>query len=240
MGKKNGNKKSDTTELAAEGSAASGSPTRPCANEAAAGPRSGKAVNIFEILKEIMEVQKEIKQQLRDIKLELTSVNQKIAVAETQIEKVEDRIQNMEQKLSKTIKIIHHQEGKLVDLEGRSRRKNIRTYNIPKRAEGSSKTEFVRKLLQDALDIPSAMKLEVKRAHRTLVPKPTQDRKPCSIIKFLWYSTKAEILRRAWGKKRVFFNDKLIYFDQDYHPPPPAVLQKSKAYSEVKGVLKQK
>ncbi|XP_072907506.1 uncharacterized protein [Hemitrygon akajei] len=217
MGKKNGNRKSDTAEPVAERSAASGSPTRPCASEADAGPRSGEAANIFKILKEIMEVQKEIKQQLRDIKSELASVNQKIAVAETRIEKVEDCIQNVEQILSKTIKILHHQEGKLLDLEGRSRRKNIRIYNVPEGAKGSSMTEFVGKLLRDALDIPSAMKLEVERAHRALFPKPTQDRKPCSIIiKFLRYITKAEILRRAWGKKRVFFDDKLRYFDQDY------------------------
>ena len=43
-------------------------------------------------------------------------------------------------------------------------------------------------------------------------------------------------MRRAWGKKQVFLNGRIIYFDQDY---PPAVLQKRKEYSEAKRVLKQ-
>ncbi|XP_059827421.1 uncharacterized protein LOC132395138 [Hypanus sabinus] len=194
-------KKSNIAEPASKRSAASGSPTRPRASEAAAGPHSGEVANIFEILKEIMEVQKDIKQQLHDIKAELASVNQKIVVTETQIEKVEDRVQNVEWILSKTIKIIHHQEGKPFDLEGRSQRKNIRIYNVPEGAEGSSMTEFVEKLLQDALDLPSVVELEVERAHHAFVPKPTQDRKPRSIInKFLWYSTKTQILQRAWGR----------------------------------------
>ncbi|XP_072896938.1 uncharacterized protein [Hemitrygon akajei] len=204
MRKKNGNKKCDTAKPASKRSAASSSPTRLRASEADAGPHSGEVANIFEILKEIMEVQKDIKQQLRDL-IELTSINQKIAVAETRIEKVEDRVQNVEQILSKTIKILNHQEGKLLDLEGRSRGKNIRIYNVPEGAEGSSMTEFVRKLLRDALDLPPDKELEVKRAHHALVPKSTRDRKPRSIIiKFLWYSTKAEILRSTWDKAGIW------------------------------------
>ena len=57
------------------------------------------------------------------------------------------------------------------------------------------------------------------------------------IIRFLRYTTKEEVLRKAWGKKKVFLNGRPIYFDQDY---PPAILQKRKDYSEAKRVLKQR
>lgn len=223
-----------------EGGATNNSPTRARDNEADIGPCLGEAANLIKILEEIREFQKDIKQQLNDIKSELTNANRKIEVAETRIEKVEDRVQNVERMLSKMITVLNQQENKLLDQEGRSRRKNIRIYNVPEGAEGLSMVEFVEKLLRDTLEIPPNTELEIERAHRALVPRPSGDRedKPRSIvIRFLRYKTKAEILRRAWGKKKVFLNGKLIYFDQDY---PPAVLQKRKEYSEAKRVLKQR
>lgn len=155
------------------------------------------------------------------------------------IEKVEDRVQNVEQVLNKMIKVMRQQENKLLDHEGRSRRENLRIYNVPEGTEGSSMMEFVEKLLRDTLEIPPTVQLDIERAHCTLAPRPAGDRedKPRSIIvKFLRYRTKEEILRKAWGKKKVFLNGRLIYFDQDY---PPAVLQKRKEYAEAKRVLKQ-
>lgn len=151
--------------------------------------------------------------------------------AETRIEKTEDRVQNVEQVLNKMIKVINQQENKLLDQEGRLRRENFRVYKVPEGAEGSAMVEFLEKLLRDTLEIPQTTSLDIERAHRALTPRPPGDRedKPQSII--------IKFLRKAWGKKKVLFNGRLIYFDQDY---PPAVLQKRKEYSEAKQVLKQR
>ena len=63
--------------------------------------------------------------------------------------------------------------------------------------------EFVEQLLRDKLEIPEATAIDIERAHRALVPKPTGEDKPRSIvIRFLRYKTKEEILRKAWGKKK--------------------------------------
>lgn len=91
--------------------------------------------------------------------------------------------------------------------------------------------EFVYKLLRDVLEIPPTTSLDIERAHQALAPRPPGDRKdkPRSIIiRFLRYKTKEDILRKAWGKKMVFINRRLIYCDQKY---PPALLQKQKEYS---------
>ena len=120
----------------------------------------------------------------------------------------------MEQVLNKMIKVINQQENKLLDQEGRSRRENLRIYNVPEGAEGSAMVEFMEKLLRDTLEIPPTTSLDIERAHRALTLKPPGDRedKPWSIIiEFFRYKTKEEILRKAWGKK-VFFNRRLIYF----------------------------
>lgn len=241
MGKSRANKDTTATETANAENSENSSPTKGQDGEANANPAlSSATVSLAKVLEEIRDFRKDTKEQLNDIKTEITSVNQKIAEAEVRIEKVEDRVQNLEQVLNKVIKVMHQQENKLLDYEGRSRRENLRIYNVPEGAEGSSMVDFVGKLLRDTLEMNPTAELDIERAHRALVPRPTGDRqdKPRSIIvKFLRYKVKEEILRRAWEKKKVFLNGRLIYFDQDY---PPAVLQKRKEYTEAKRVLKQK
>lgn len=239
MGKRDTNKKNAAEQAVnEENTGDNGSPTPAQDAEANSNPNQ-KDVSLANVLEEIRDFRRDIKEQLTDIKSELTSVNKKIAQAETRIEGVEDRVQNVEQVLAKMIKVINHQENKLLDQEGRSRRENIRIYNVPEGAEGSSMLDFVDKLLRDALELPPDKELHVERAHRALAPRPPGDPrdKPRSIIiKFLRYRMKEEILRTAWEKKKVYFDGRLIYFDQDY---APAVLQKRKEYAEAKRVLKQ-
>ena len=116
--------------------------------------------------------------QLNNIKSELTKLDQKVEAVENRVGEVEDRTQNMEQVLTKLIKEVTQLENKLLDLEGRSRRKNIRMFNVPEDAEGTSMVEFVEKLLRDKLEIPDATAIEIERAHRALVSKPTGKDKP--------------------------------------------------------------
>lgn len=132
------------------------------------------------------------------------------------------------------------QESKLLDQECRSRRWNLRLYNVPEAAENeSSMVKFVEKLLRDSLDIPQSMSLGIERTQRVLGPKPSGngEEKPRSIIiVFTHLTTKEEVLHKAWTKKTVLWEGRRIYFDQDY---PPAISQKRKEYAEVKRVLKQ-
>lgn len=225
-GKKNAAGERSNEENAEKAQKASSEKDEEANASATAGANLDDSANITtQVLEVICDFRKDTKQQLNDIKSELASINQIIAEAETRIEKTEDRVQNVEQVLNKMIKVINQQENKLLDQEGRSRRENLRIYNVPEGAEGSAMVEFMEKLLRDTLEIPPTTSLDIERAHRALTLKPPGDRedKPWSIIiEFFRYKTKEEILRKAWGKK-VFFNGRLIYFDQDY---PPAVLQK--------------
>ncbi|XP_072772622.1 uncharacterized protein [Nerophis lumbriciformis] len=87
-----------------------------------ANPRSKEAdaEGLVQVLEEIRDFRKDIKEQLNDIKSELTNIKQQITDTEERIEKVEGRIQNMEYVLNNMIKVIHQQENKLLDYEGRS------------------------------------------------------------------------------------------------------------------------
>lgn len=139
------------------------------------------------------------------------------------------------------LKLHTKMEDKLLDLESRSRRDNIRIYGVPEEAEKESTTMvlFVENLLHGGLelteDIPD---LQIERAHRSVGPKPPVDAPPRSIIiKFLSFKTKETILRMAWQKKGFTWQENHINLDHDY---PPQILKKRREYSEIRKVLKEK
>ena len=130
-------------------------------------------------------------------------------------------------------------EARLIDQEGRAHRDNLRIYGIPEDREGTDMAGFLGNLLKDALDLPRDRDLRIERAHRALAPKPSGPQpKPRSIVvKFGSYRMKEEVLRRAWQKKQVLFNNDRFYVDHDF---PPEVLKKRSEYAEAKKVLKEK
>ncbi|GAA6105879.1 uncharacterized protein LOC109138835 [Tachysurus ichikawai] len=130
------------------------------------------------------------------------------------------------------LKLHTKMEDKLLDLESRSRRDNIRIYGVPKGAEKDSTTmvSFVENLLHGGLELTEDMPdLQIERAHRSVGPKP-----PCSIIiKFLSFKTKETILRKAWQRKGFTWQENHINLDHDY---TPLILKKRREYSEIRKV----
>ncbi|RXN35596.1 putative transposase element L1Md-A101/L1Md-A102/L1Md-A2 [Labeo rohita] len=181
---------------------------------------------------------KTFKKRTTVIKIELNKTNQRIGHAEDRIEGIEIRVQNVEETMTKMIRMQSQLESKQIDQEGRSRRDNIRIYNVPEDIEKNSMNDYVEQLLRDTLDFPPDTELHVERDHRAPVPKPRKNARPRSIVvKFLRYKMKEEVIRKAWVKQDIFVGQQKIYFDHDY---PPAVLQKRKEYSEVKKALKDR
>lgn len=202
---------------------------------------STTAASLETVLEEIREFRKDVKEQLHDIKAEITKIDNRVEAVEDRVGKTEDRTQNVESVLGKLIKQVARLEKKVMDQDGRSRQNNIRIFNVPEDMEGESMTQFLEELLNDKLEM-SIKAADIERAHRALVPKPSgEDKnkpKPRSIVmRLARYKTKEEILRKAWGKKKVLLDKNTqIFFDNDYHP---TILQRRKDYAEAKRVLKQ-
>lgn len=78
---------------------------------------------------------------MNDIKIELTTVDQRVEDVENCVGEVEDHTQNVEQVVSKLIKEMARLDNKVLDLEGRSRKKNLRIFNVPEDTEGTSALE---------------------------------------------------------------------------------------------------
>ena len=176
---------------------------------------------------------------LREIKEEQRRTNDRLDEAEGRIEEAETTLQAMGRLMKK---LMHRQattEAKLIDQEGRARRDNLRIYGIPEKDEGENMCGFLEKLLRETLDISEDMEVRIERAHRVQAAKPVDAwSKPRSIVaKFASHRVKEEVIRRAWQKKSVYYNNTRFFIDHDY---PPAVLKHRFEYFEVKKILKER
>lgn len=152
----------------------------------------------------------------------------------------ETRIKANEEAVTEMLKLHVEMNAKLTDLEGRSRRENIRIHGVKEGSEDDapSMVAFVERLLRHKLELPDSVEVRVERAHRALVPKPSPNVAPRSIVaKMANYRTKEEILKLAWQRRGFEYLGNKINLDHDY---APEVLKQRKEYAEVKAVLKEK
>ncbi|KAK1904225.1 LINE-1 type transposase domain containing protein 1 [Dissostichus eleginoides] len=185
--------------------------------------RDFRAEHKVDLNKLIEEIKRYMKSELEDMKQEMyqkLSANSALNQAhETRLEEVEKRIDEVEtvnmamsDALIKSMKQQRAMQGKLVDLEGRSRRNNMRIYGVPKRRK-------------------------IQRAHRAVARKPERNAPPRSIVvNFLEFNIKEKVLKKAW-EKNILMEGRRLSFDHDY---ATEVVLKRKVYVGIKRVLKEK
>lgn len=127
-------------------------------------------------------------------------------------------------------------KSKLADLEGRSRRNNIRLFGLPEGIEGPRPTHFFSQLLvevlgKEVLDSPP----ELDRAHRVPNKPKEADGIPRGprgvIIRFHKFQTKDLVIRAARKMRgKLHYNTKAIYINEDYSPE---VLEMRADYKDV-------
>lgn len=192
------------------------------------------------VLEELRGFRQENKEQLTIIKEEIRKANVRINEVEERLEKTEERTQNTEDVLAELLKLHEKMEDKLMDLESRSRRENVRIYGVPEGSEKDSESmvEFVGTLLKEGLGLEDTeAHLQIERAHRSLGPQPPEDAPPRSIVvRFLSFKLKEAVLRKAWKSKGFVWCEKQVNLDNDY---PPAILRKRREYTEVRRALKE-
>lgn len=126
--------------------------------------------------------------------------------------------------------------SKSEDLEGRSRRLNIRIIGISEGVEGSIPWDFVAGLLQEVLSLE--VKPLIDGTHRTLRRRPNPKEPPRPIILRLRYHHVLEYIRRkAIAAKQLFYKGKRIQIFPDY---PPAVAKRTALFNRAKELLRDK
>lgn len=199
----------------------------------------GSEASLKSILNEIREFRRDNRAQLSNIQQELKRANDRLDEVEGRIDETETVLQATSTLVKRLTQRQANLEVRLIDQEARARRDNLQIYGIPEDKEGTDMAGFLDNLLKTSLDFPRDGDLKIERAHRALAPKPTGSQaKPRSIVvKFGSWRTKEEVIKRAWQKKKVFYDDVRFYVDHDF---PPEVLKKRSEYTEAKKVLKEK
>jgi len=158
------------------------------------------------------ELKKEMKEEIttlqQDIEKRLTTNMNELQAQKANLTEAQERIAELEEWKTDAGEMMGMLEQKIqmrekiTDLEGRSRRNNIRIFGVPEDTEGSSTSKYVEHLLKQELQLPEDMELHIQRAHRALAPKPDPNASPRSIIaNFLKFETKDIILKKAWQTK---------------------------------------
>ena len=122
---------------------------------------------------------------------------------------------------------------KLIDLESRSRRHNIRLVGLPEDIEGPQPTAFFSQLLLEVFGeqtLTSAPELE--RAHRTLAAKPGPGGKPRPVVMcFHRFQTRELVVREARKLRgKLKYRNTPIHIFEDYCPE---ILEQRSAYRDI-------
>lgn len=191
-----------------------------------------------DIKKQLGEMRSDINLKMEETVKKIEVVSQRLGEAEQRVGEVETFSIEVNETLIQMQRTQLELKSKLTELEGHSRRNNIRIYGIKEGAEGTSMIRFVENLIQTELGEGTGPNgLGIERAHRALGPKPADNAPPRStIVKFLKYSTKEQIISAAW-KKPITVNGNRVFFDHDY---ATAVMEKRREYLPIKKVLKEK
>ena len=118
------------------------------------------------------ELKEDMKNELKDLKQEiyqkLSANSARIQANETRLNEAEARINEtesanmaMKEALIKSMERQKTMQEKLTDIEGRSRRNNIRIYGVPEGKEGNSVPDFVEQLLKSELALTADNSLHI-------------------------------------------------------------------------------
>ncbi|KAL7881004.1 hypothetical protein SRHO_G00032580 [Serrasalmus rhombeus] len=140
------------------------------------------------------------------------------------------------EKVSNKILKILNERLKLDDLEGRSRRNNIKIVGVPEGEEKGKPVEFVAGLLPKLLGATHFVEpLIVDRAHRVLQPKPPEGAKPRTIIARVHFYTEKERILRLRAGCNLDYNGHKVYIFPDY---TAEVLSQRRSFRDVMQALR--
>lgn len=190
-----------------------------------------------DIKQEFNNFKTEINQKLQSVAIDVRNHGTRLSEAEQRVEETETANIELRDTLLHSLKQQKLLLDKVTDLEGRSRRNNVRIYGIKEGTEGSSMLTFMDNFLKTELALDKNVDLLIQRAHRSIGPKPQDESISRSIlVNFQRYDIKDQVLKAAWAKK-ITCGGRSVTFAHDL---PTEVNNKLKEYKDIKKILKEK
>lgn len=178
-----------------------------------------------------------LEQTLQEVQSSQRELLEKVETVEEQVLDHESRITCLEKTVSGLKDENNALKLKVDDLEGRSRRNNIKIIGIPEHEEGGNPTDFVEALLpklfgEDNFQSP----VVIDRAHRVLRPPPAAGAKPRAIIaRVHFFREKERILRLRRDRQLEYKGNKVLIFP-DY---TPEVMRQRREFTDTLRMLRE-
>uniref|UniRef100_A0A3Q3R6F7 L1 transposable element RRM domain-containing protein n=1 Tax=Monopterus albus TaxID=43700 RepID=A0A3Q3R6F7_MONAL len=164
------------------------------------------------------------------------ALTERVCDMEKQAEDYEPRIGDMETSLAESRQENKALRFKLLGLDGRSRRNNIKIISVPE--EKGRPTEFVSHLIPKLLGAENFDKpVLTDRAHRTLQPKPVDGSRPCTIIVRVHLVQEKEKIIRFGRRCALDYGGQRILIVADY---TVEVVEQRQGFREALKLLRQK
>lgn len=184
-----------------------------------------------ELKGEITTLRNETKMDIKALRAELTGELTKLHTAQAEtneqledmgktLSETMDRVTTLEKSQQELTKKCKHLQEKCLDLENRSRRRNLRIVGVPENSETGNMLTFIPGFLRDALggDIFNSP-LVIDRAHRSLGPKPSPNDRPRTIVVcFHYYADKQKVLDTAKAKGNLVYKGRQVHIFPDVSP----------------------
>ena len=172
------------------------------------------------------------------LRTDLGKTRDKANEVEKQVQEVTKEAVSSKQRIARLEQVTFTMAKKLEDLEGRSRRSNIRITGVPEKEEGRDVEEFVESLIKQGLQPRNLSEFfTIERAHRIPGRPPQPGGPPRTIIaKLLHYRDRDTILQAARVAPAVKLNNATIRFFPDF---TLQVQQARRGFLEVKAALRK-
>lgn len=182
---------------------------------------------------EIDSVRRELKESVEPLQEKIETHGQTMRELESAATDQSGRVTELEATVSILTAKVKHLDDRYEDLEGRSRRNNIRLVGLPEGLEGPRPTDFIAQLLKEILQLDEEPLLD--RAHRILRDKPKEGAAPRPfVVRIHYFHIRNKILRRAGELSPLLYRGKKISIFADY---ASSVAKKRAAFSIVKRQL---
>lgn len=164
---------------------------------------------------------------------EIAKLRSTLTGAEQSLSTCSDDVTTLQRDVKRLTEVADALQNKCEDLEGRSRRNNVRIVGIPE-SPGSCSTQAISTLLKHAFDLEKAPLID--RSHRTLQPAPRDGEPARAVIARLhYYKDCNDILRLARTRQKIQVDDMTISVYPDF---TARVAKARAAFNGVRRMLK--
>ncbi len=163
----------------------------------------------------------ELREDIQATNKSVKELREELETIDTAAKQSRDSVQAAAREDRRAVTDLRHQlerlTEKMIDMEDRSRRNNVRLVGLPEGAEGSNVAGFLRVNLSKWIPSLKGRDIEIDRAHHVYVGGRGSDRPRTLIFRVLRWHDRSEILKGAWQaypEKCAQDNVTLLFFSR--------------------------